>query len=58
MKYFLYYWLIAVPKLTKAQALALFYKFVRYVAGTKENPHRGSSLDEFMKECEKEEGDD
>ncbi len=54
MRQFLHYWFVAVPKLTKAQALALFYKFVRYVAGTKENPHRGSSLDEFMKEMEEE----
>jgi hypothetical protein len=54
MRDFLHYWLIAVPKLTKAQAFALFYRFVRYVAGTekKENPHRGSSFDEFMNEID------
>jgi hypothetical protein len=28
--------LIEVPKLTKAQVSALLYRFVRYVAGTKE----------------------
>jgi hypothetical protein len=32
MKYFLHYWLIAVPKLTMAQAFALFHKFVCYAA--------------------------
>jgi hypothetical protein len=34
MRQFLQYWFVAVPKLTKAQAFALFYRFVRYV-GTK-----------------------
>jgi hypothetical protein len=32
MRQFLHYWLIAVPQLTKAQAFALFYRFVRYVS--------------------------
>ncbi len=36
MRHFLHYWFIAVPKLTKAQASALFYRFVRFTAGTKE----------------------
>ena len=36
MRNFLHYWLIAVPKLTRAQAFALFYRFVHYVAGTEE----------------------
>ena len=31
MKEFIEYW-IAVLKLTKAQAFALFYKFIRYAA--------------------------
>jgi hypothetical protein len=44
--------LIEVPKLTKFQASSLFHRFVRYVAGSKENPHRGSSYDEFRKEDE------
>jgi hypothetical protein len=58
--------LIAVPKLTKAQAFALFYRFVRYVSWSYKtewgerpwkdlNPHRGSSYDEFRDE---DEGDD
>jgi hypothetical protein len=34
MRAFVEYW-IAVLKLTQAQAFALFYRFVRYVAGTK-----------------------
>jgi hypothetical protein len=54
MRDFLHYWLIAVPKLTKAQAFALFYRLVRYVAGSKENPHRGSSYDEFRAADEEE----
>ncbi len=37
MRHFLHYWFIAVPKLTRAQAFALFYRFVRYVAGTEED---------------------
>jgi hypothetical protein len=32
MRQFFYYWFIAVPKLTKAQAFALFYRFVRYAS--------------------------
>jgi hypothetical protein len=32
MRYFLHYWFVAVPKLTIAQAFALFYRFVRYVS--------------------------
>lgn len=36
MRHFLYYWFIAVPKLTRAQAFALFYRFVRFVAGSDE----------------------
>ncbi len=33
MRHFLHYW-IAVLKLTKDQAFALFYRLIRYVAGT------------------------
>jgi hypothetical protein len=49
MRGFFGYW-FAVLKLTQAQAFAQFYKFVRYV-GTRgdQNPHRGSSYDEFRK---------
>jgi hypothetical protein len=36
MRYFLHYWFVAVPKLTKDQAFALFYRFVRYATGTEE----------------------
>jgi hypothetical protein len=36
MRHFVDYW-IAVLKLTKAQAFALFYKFVRFSAGTEED---------------------
>ncbi len=35
MKAFIGYW-IAVLRLTKAQAFALFYRFVRYTVGNKE----------------------
>ena len=58
MGQFIGYW-IAVLKLTKAQAFALFYRFVRYTSWSyktewgerdwEENPHRGSSYDEFRK---------
>ncbi len=37
MKNFLHYWFVAVPKLTKAQALALFYRFVRFAAGKEDD---------------------
>jgi hypothetical protein len=32
MRQFLHYWFVAVPKLTKAQACCVLYRFVRYVS--------------------------
>ncbi|MGW8180818.1 MAG: hypothetical protein ACWGQW_18970 [bacterium] len=32
MKEFITYWFVAVPKLTWAQCLVLFYRFIRFVA--------------------------
>jgi hypothetical protein len=55
MRHFLSYWFIAVPRLTKAQAFALFYRFVRYV-GHDVSPPSWDDWDEEMKEVPK--GDD